>query len=406
MTKILYISYDGMTDPLGQAQVIPYLLGLSKKGFKFHILSAEKERNYSEFKKNIGELLSSHNITWHRVAYTKNPPILSTMWDIWKMRRQAVKLHRKEKFEIVHCRSYITALIGLWMKRKFGIKLIFDMRGFWADERVEGGLWNMRNPIYYIIYHYFKRKEKQFLSNADYIISLTYKAKDEIETFKLSSRPKQIEIIPCCADLKHFSEENINIEFREEFKKSHGITDDDFIMSYLGALGTWYLLKEMMLFFKCLLEVKPNAKFLFITTEQPGDIYATADKLGINKDLLIITKAARAQVPSLLSLSKVSIFFIKPGFSKKATSPTKAGEMMAMGIPLICNDKIGDMEKIIKETHAGTLVSKFTEEEFHEIIKNLDLKPDANVRISAQKFFSLDSGVEKYYDVYKKLLSH
>jgi glycosyltransferase involved in cell wall biosynthesis len=279
------------------------------------------------------------------------------------------------------------------------------MRGFWADERVEGGLWNMKNPIYFIIYHYFKKKEKQFLSNADYIISLTYKAKDEIEGFKLSRRPEQIEIIPCCADLQHFSEENINKDFREEFKKSHGITDDDFIISYLGALGTWYLLKEMMLFFKCLLEVKPNAKFLFITTEQPDDIYATANKLGINKDLLIITKAARPQVPSLLSLSKVSIFFIKPGFSKKATSPTKAGEMMAMGIPLICNDKIGDMEKIIKETRAGTLVTKFTEEEFHEIIKNLDMKPDANVRISAQKFFSLDSGVEKYYNVYKKLLS-
>jgi hypothetical protein len=127
--------------------------------------------------------------------------------------------------------------------------------------------------------------------------------------------------------------------------------------------------------------------------------------LGIDKRLLVITKAARSQVPSLLSLSKVSIFFIKPGFSKKATSPTKAGEMMAMGIPLICNDKIGDMEKIIKETHAGTLVSKFTEEEFHDVIKNLDLKPDESVRISAQKYFSLDSGVKKYYEVYQKLLS-
>jgi len=78
---------------------------------------------------------------------------------------------------------------------------------------------------------------------------------------------------------------------------------------------------------------------------------------------------------------------------------------MAMGIPLICNDKIGDMEKIIKETRAGTLVTTFTEEAFHEVIKNMDLKPDENVRESAQKYFSLDSGVKKYYEVYQKLLS-
>jgi glycosyltransferase involved in cell wall biosynthesis len=106
----------------------------------------------------------------------------------------------------------------------------------------------------------------------------------------------------------------------------------------------------------------------------------------------------------LLSLSKVSIFFIKPGFSKKATSPTKAGEMMAMGIPIICNDKIGDMEKIINETHAGILIRHFTEEEFDEVIRNWNLKPDESVRESAQKYFSLDSGVNKYYEVYRKLL--
>ena len=43
--KILYISYDGMTDQLGQSQVIPYLIGLSGKGHQIHILSAEKDEN-------------------------------------------------------------------------------------------------------------------------------------------------------------------------------------------------------------------------------------------------------------------------------------------------------------------------------------------------------------------------
>ena len=42
MKNILFISYDGMTDPLGQSQVIPYLQGLSKKGFQFYLLSCEK----------------------------------------------------------------------------------------------------------------------------------------------------------------------------------------------------------------------------------------------------------------------------------------------------------------------------------------------------------------------------
>ena len=40
--KILYISYDGMTDALGEGQVISYLVELGKKGYQFDILSFEK----------------------------------------------------------------------------------------------------------------------------------------------------------------------------------------------------------------------------------------------------------------------------------------------------------------------------------------------------------------------------
>src|SRR4051812_10848089 len=98
MPKILYISYDGMTDPLGQAQVIPYLLGLSKLGLDFLILSAEKAPNYLENRKNIGKLLAEHNITWYPVSYTKNPPILSTILDIFRMGRRSRALHKEQHF--------------------------------------------------------------------------------------------------------------------------------------------------------------------------------------------------------------------------------------------------------------------------------------------------------------------
>ena len=32
-------------------------------------------------------------------------------------------------------------LIALFCKKIFGTKFIFDMRGFWADERVDGDIW-------------------------------------------------------------------------------------------------------------------------------------------------------------------------------------------------------------------------------------------------------------------------
>ena len=145
--KALYISYDGMTDPLGQSQVIPYLEGLAREGFVITLLSFEKKSPFQKHHVEIAEQLENAGIRWEVIKYSKKPPVFSTVFDLLRMKRKAYTLHKKENFRIIHCRSYISAFVGLWMKRKFGTRFIFDMRGFWSDERVEGGIWNLRNPV-------------------------------------------------------------------------------------------------------------------------------------------------------------------------------------------------------------------------------------------------------------------
>ena len=54
-------------------------------------------------------------------------------------------------------------MIGLALKIKYGVKFIFDMRGFWADERLDGNIWNRNNILFKQIYQFFKSKEKQLL---------------------------------------------------------------------------------------------------------------------------------------------------------------------------------------------------------------------------------------------------
>ena len=160
--RVLYLSYDGMTDPLGQSQVLPYLIGLSKKGYQFTLISFEKAERFDKGKAIIEKICNDNHIDWHPLSYTKTPPILSTLKDIRSLKNKIIVLQRINPFLIVHCRSYITSLAGLWMKKKWGVKFVFDMRGFWADERVDGGLWNLKNPLFKTVYNYFKKKEKQF----------------------------------------------------------------------------------------------------------------------------------------------------------------------------------------------------------------------------------------------------
>ncbi|RYG44211.1 MAG: glycosyltransferase, partial [Chitinophagaceae bacterium] len=159
MKHVLFLSYDGMTDPLGQSQVIPYLKGLTVAGYRFTILSCDKPSNFLESKDQVFQTLQGFPINWVSIPYHKNPPVLSSLFDVLQMRKKAAEIHSKDPVDMVHTRPGIPPLVALWMKKKFGVKYVNDIRGFWADERVDGGMWNLRNPVFKMIYKFFKAEE-------------------------------------------------------------------------------------------------------------------------------------------------------------------------------------------------------------------------------------------------------
>jgi glycosyltransferase involved in cell wall biosynthesis len=391
-----------MTDPLGQSQVLPYLVGLSRAGYQITLLSTEKKENFAKRQAIIRQITAENNIDWQYIFYTKKPPILSTLYDVFRLRQKARQLHQKLNFQIIHCRSYISALVGLAFRQK--AKLIFDMRGFWADERVDGGLWDLKKPIYKQVYQYFKKKEKEFLQKFDYTISLTECAKQEILSWNLP-QCSPIQVIPCCVDVELFKTQSPENSTQAE----DGITSNThnfFTISYLGSLGTWYMLEEMLAFFKRLLLYKPFAKFLFITPDDPQMILTQAEKMGIPSKHLEIKSAERKEVPTYLAKSQVSLFFVKPMYSKKASSPTKMGEILAMGIPIIANTQVGDNEYLFEKYPCGILVENFYPRTFDQVILQLDdlrnIPPD-ELRQAALDYFSLDKGIELYRQVYQNL---
>jgi glycosyltransferase involved in cell wall biosynthesis len=408
MPKVLYISYDGITDPLGQSQVLSYVMELSRQGFNFVLLSCEKIDAYKKYRDLIEKQLEGTDVEWVPIFYTKNPPVLSTLYDYWKLKRKAISLHHANKFQLVHCRSYIPSMIGLWMKIQYKVKFVFDMRGFWADERVDGGLWNLKNIIYKKVYTFFKKKEKAFLENADHIISLTLAGKKEMDSWKhIEKRPLPISIIPCCADADLFDPEKIETAKIQKARQELGIKADEPILTYLGSIGTWYLLDEMIAFFIVYLQNFPDAKLLFITKDNPGFIRSKAHKAGVPTDRVLVVSSERSTVPTYASLGNFSIFFIKPSFSKKSSSPTKQGELMALGIPVICNAGVGDTDMIVRKYESGLIVDSLNDQNYQEIVENIGrVSFDRNkIRKGALDYFSLQIAVSKYKSIYDSLLN-
>ena len=401
--NVLFISYDGLTDSLGQAQILPYLIGLSKEGHRVYILSCEKSENFLKNRAIVSQKCKDANIEWNYIDYNNSIPVVSSFLTVRKLKAEALAIAKQHQIDVVHCRSIIPAIVGESLQKKLEIKFIFDIRGFWADERVDGKIWDLKNPIFLFLYKYFKYKEKYLFQQADYIVTLTENAKSFIK--KEFATKNQFLVVPCCVDFEHFNYSNIQEHEVNELRAKIEIPIDNYVLTYVGSLGTRYMLYEMLRFFKSLKLKQANSSFLFISKSDTFEIRSICEKIDLDYSSIFITSCEYTEIPKYITIGDASIFFIVTSFSGKAVSPTKQAEVMSLGLPIVANSGLGDTDMILKETKSGIVLHDFNEDSYNNaVIQLLEFKPEkAEVRAAAQRFFTLSSGIKKYHSVYQNL---
>jgi glycosyltransferase involved in cell wall biosynthesis len=167
------------------------------------------------------------------------------------------------------------------------------------------------------------------------------------------------------------------------------------------------MLDEMLELFSLIAKKYTGAKFLFITPSPPKLILEKLGKYGLSATDLVIKEATRNEVPVYIKASDINVSFIQPLYSKIASSPTKLGEVLAMGIPVISNSGVGDVEDIIKESKSGFVIHHFIKEEFLcavDAISYLIKKDPREIRDYAEKIFSLEKGITGYKKCYEEVL--
>lgn len=401
---ILYVSYDGLTDPLGRSQVLPYLAGCARRGHAIHVLSCEKPDRFARDRAAIEAICGEAGIAWHPLRYHKAPPVGSTVWDLAALRRAAVRLHRRHGFGLVHCRSYIAAAAGLHLRKRFGVPFLFDMRGFWPEEKTEGGSWNLANPLFRMVYRHFKRLESELLRDAAGIVSLTDAGKAELlRRPELAGRGDIVTVIPCCVDFGHFP--LAGEPSRAEARAALGIAPGSPVLAYLGSLGGNYMLGEMLELFTVYRERRPGARFLFVTQDDSAAIVAEAAEHGIRADELVIRAASREEVPRFLAAADLGVAFKRPSFSAQACSPTKLGEMLAVGLPIVANGGVGDVAGVVAATACGAIVDGFDPASYARALDAVEqcAVTAAERRRRATAIYDVELGIDRYDRLYRTL---
>jgi glycosyltransferase involved in cell wall biosynthesis len=406
--RVLFISYNGMLDPLGQSQVIPYLKELSRVGVQFTLLSFERAPAFEfEGTAKCAELhrqLAAENIDWHWLRYHQKPSLPATVYDVMAGVRCARLLVKRNRIEMVHARSHIPAIIGLALKKSYGLKLIFDIRGLMAEEYLDAGHWRKGS----IPHRLTKTMESRVLEAADGVVTLTEKIWPIIKEWKgLRGREVIHEVVPCCADLEVF-------KFRQEDRDSRRkelAVGERFVLVYSGSIDGWYLTESMADFFAEFLQRKPDAHFLWLLPSGHRRIRNLMQDRGIAPENYTVLAVLSREVSSYLSASDAGLALIKPCFSKLASSPTKTAEYLACGLPIIMNAGIGDSDALITGENVGVLIHNFDRQDYARAVfevegfaRNAGQTRRLSREVAAKLFDLRRVGIERYTRLYERLV--
>lgn len=257
--RVLFISYNSLIEPLGPTQIVPYVTGLARY-YDMTILSFEKPvRSAKEdqaARLAVAGQLESRGIRWVRLRYHKRPSLPATLFDISSGILRVLREHMRRPFSLIHARGYVPAAIAWGVKRVLGVPFLFDIRGLQAEEYADAGHWDPES----LPYRLTKHVEQAALEQAAGIVTLTNAIGPVIREFPgLKRRPTMPPwaVIPTCVNLEHF---RFDADRRRQTRERLGVGERP-VLVYSGSIGTWYLLDEMIDFYKAARDRWPGLFF-------------------------------------------------------------------------------------------------------------------------------------------------
>lgn len=396
MRSVLYITRNGLLEPLGQSQIFSYLFGLSIHR-RITLISFEKPADLfnSARMQEMRHKCSSHGIYWIPLQFRLKPrpwaPALAipqlalvAFWQ-WRLRSRP---------QLVHARSYVPAAIALLLHRLTGVPFIFDMRALWPEELITAGHLQRGS----LLHRALLALERRCLQEASGVVSLTQAAMVYLQArYPRELAGQRIAVIPTCADL-------------QRFQPAEPAPSAPLVIGCIGTvLSGWFLIDWLRAFFEAIARADPTARLELISRDAPEAILAALQPSPAWAHRLLLQAATPDEMPSIVQRHTASVMFFTGGLSKLGSSPTRMAEVLGCGRPVVANPGVGDVEQVIRQHRVGVLAPGDGAAAMDACVAELlallqDPQLASRCRGTAEALFSLESGTAAYHQLYAQIL--
>lgn len=367
---LAYVTIDSLSEGVGSSQITPLMTRLSKSGMKINLISYEKSSPDSQ----LQDYFEAIGVAWNFRSFGSS----GSLGGIARLNNLRLEI---PKTNLIHARSDIPAVAAIISNQA---QVLWDVRSLWADQKIM----IQQNIFNKTLYKSYRKLEKISAHKSLGMSTLTSAVVPILER-RNGRLPMMRTVVPTAVDLDRFQLSNKMPSVLKAL--------------FSGTYNDYYDLNLSSLFME---ELRSQIR---VETHWARPFESSKSYLGVGEEeILFVPQTEIAKLIPNYSFG-VSICKLNAGPSLTAAMPTKIGEFLACGRPVVVNRGLGDMDKFIAESKVGVTLSgdpgnaRDAATELIELVS--DPETPSRCRAIAEKYFSMDIGAEKYLDLYARMLT-
>jgi len=351
---ILVLTQNSFRDPLFLGPVVGCLRAINSPPlYTFHVISYEQPRYEisgeadAAFEADLRQYgIFRHRLTWGPGRVSRK------VLEFARGLLLAAWLRLRHRTVAIFALANVAGAFAYVMGRLLGMKVIVFTFEPHSEFMVECGVWQ-KDQLRYRLLH---AMEGLVGRHADYVLTGT---SHMVERLRMEGTRARVLRVPSCVDERVFA---FRPEARTEIRRRLQV-EGRAVFVYVGKLGDLYYKDEMGVLAAALREIVPNAFFLVLTPNEPGEVRRMFAAHGLEgEETLHVSCSELEDVPGWLSAADLGIVAVPPLPAQRFRSPIKVGEYLDCGLPYVVCRGVSEDDIWAERYGVGVVVEAFTRE--------------------------------------------
>ena len=371
LPTVTYLSMDPLTSTVGSSQVLAYVERLARRGVDVDLVTFEHDVDSV-----LRERLSGLGVIWRPQQFGRHGAVggVGRVLRASRVVRGAAVVHARSDMAAA---SVMLAGIDRW---------VWDVRSLWVDQKIASGVVRSGSLQERVMRWIERRAAHQSTA----VITLTESAVYELDRRYEGVVSSKATVVTTCADLKLFASSPLP-------------RPPPIRLLLAGTLNRYYDVGAML---DLVAKLRCRRQVEFVVAS-PGDTDWENELAGVDATRL---SASPDQMADLVSSCHVGLSVCRDdaGVSLLAAMPTKIGEFLASGRPVVVNSGLIDAVELLERNGCGVVFEQLAPAAVGEAVDELELLltdpgTPARCRSLAESHFDLDRGVDRLMAVYEML---